>query len=115
MYMYHRSLNPRADLSHDKMRLKLLTLVSEEVRQGHRGRNHLITWGSRSVAVPTYFCFKTSVIVFIVTNKRCLTTVPFKTLAVSCHIRDLCQWVRHIAAHAQDFDGWWPFSLLTFP
>ena len=81
----------------------------EEVQQGHRVTQSsyhvgkMCVWGSRFVAVPTYFYFKTSVIIFIVTNK---SARPLYPSAVSCHnIHDLCQKVRYIAAHSQDFGG----------
>ena len=64
----------------------------------------MCVWGSRFVAVPPLLLLQNSVIVFIVENKKRSTAVPFKTLAVSCHIRDLRQKVRYIAADGQDFD-----------
>ena len=58
-------------------------------------------WWLRFVAVPTYVYFKTSVTAFIIIKKRRSTTVPFKTFTVNCHMRDLCQKVRHMVAYSQ--------------
>ena len=68
---------------------------------GSQSSYHVCVWGLRFVAVPTYFSFKTRVIVLIATHS---TVVPLKTLAMNCHIRDLCQKVRYVAARGQDFD-----------
>ena len=43
------------------------------------GVSNMYIWGSRFVAVLTYFCYKASVVVFIITNEKRSTTVPFKT------------------------------------
>ena len=76
----------------------------------------MYTYGDRDLLLyPHLILLQNKCYFFIITNKRCLTAVPVKTLAVSCHILDLCQKVRHIAVHGHNFDGYGGLFKLTFP